>query len=251
LAPQLKPCLIFDADDTLWENNIYFEAAIGEFLELTAALIGPHSAVAPHPRAVLDILREIEIESIPRCGYGSCHFVNSLKETFHRIYAGRDGVEYLRGVDAIGERLINHPMVLMPGVAETLQTLRAGYRLLLFTKGEEDEQSGKVERSGLKHYFDQVVITREKHIDAYHELVERHVLDRDCTIMVGNSPRSDILPALDAGLWAVFVPHEHTWEFEHEAERLRHVMEVEPHPRLMVAQSITEITLLLRRVFPG
>ncbi|MBI2815823.1 MAG: HAD family hydrolase [Acidobacteria bacterium] len=250
MAPRRKKCLIFDADDTLWENNIYFEAAIEEFLDLTADLIGPTSTVAPHREAVLDILREIEIESIPRCGYGSCHFVNSLRETFRHLYTGTDGIEYLRGIDGIEERLINHPMVLMPDVAPTLEALRRSYRLLVFTKGDQEEQAGKVERSGLKHYFDEVEITREKHIDAYHELVERHILDRDCTIMIGNSPRSDILPALDAGLWAVFVPHTHTWDFEHEAERLRLVMKVEPHPRLLVAQSLSEIPSLLARVFP-
>ena len=246
-----RKCLIFDADDTLWENNIYFEAAIDEFLDLIGDLIGPASPIAPHRRAVLDLLNAIELESIPRCGYGSCHFVDSLRETFRRVYTGTDGVELLRGIDAIGDRLIHHPVDLIPDVSSTLETLRHNHRLMLFTKGDVEEQSSKVERSGLKHHFHHIEITREKDTDAYHELVARHILDRNSTLMIGNSPRSDVLPALEAGLWAVFIPHAHTWELEHEAERLRQVTEVEPHPRLLVAQSLSELPSLLAKVFPG
>lgn len=246
-----RRCLIFDADDTLWENNIYFEAAIEEFFDLIADFIGPTSIIAPHRQAVLDLLNAIELESIPRCGYGSCHFVASLRETFRRVYRGTDGVEHLRGIDRIGERLLHHPIDVMPEVASTLEALRPRYRLMLFTKGDAQEQSAKIERSGLKHHFDHIEIAREKDAAAYHGLVSRHLLDRDSTFMIGNSPRSDVLPALDAGLWAVFVPHPHTWELEHEAERLRLVTEVNPHPRLFVAQSLSDLPSLLAKVFPS
>jgi len=245
-----RKCLIFDADDTLWENNVYFEAAIEEFLDLIGDLIGPANSVAPHRRAVLDLLTEIERESIPRRGYGSIHFLHSLRDCFRRLYAGSDGIKYLRGIDQIGERLLGHPMDLIPSAEPTLELLRNQYRLMIFTKGDYDEQSSKVERSGLRHHFHHVEITREKDADSYRELVARHVLDRDSTVMVGNSPRSDVLPALDTGLWAVFVPHPHTWDLEHDHERLRFLTEVEPHPRLLVAQSLSELPSLLARIFP-
>jgi putative hydrolase of the HAD superfamily len=241
--PKTSRCLIFDADDTLWENNIYFEAAIEEFFHLTRDFVGPHNSIAADRKAVLDLLNELEVESIPKRGYGSRHFVNSLRETFRRIYRGPDGAEHYRAIDQIEHRLVSHPMEIMPGVSSALETLRLQYRLMLFTKGDFEEQSSKVERSGLKNHFERIEIADEKHTDAYHELVERHSLDRESTFMIGNSPRSDVLPALRAGLWAVFVPHAHTWTLEHE--------EIAPHPRLLHAQFLSDLPELLAKVFPS
>jgi len=249
-----KKCLIFDADDTLWENNIYFEAAIEEFLSLIGNIVSPANSISsngpvgPDRQQVLNVLNEVERESIPQWGYGSRHFINSLKETFRRILGESNGVAkngagHLGAIEEIGERLLHHPIDVMPGVISTLETLRGRYRLMLFTKGDFQEQASKVDRSGLKNHFDRIEIVEEKNIDAYHELVLRHLLDRESTFMIGNSPRSDVLPALGAGLWAVFVPHPHTWELEHE--------EVEPHPRLLVAQSLRELPSLLASVSPS
>ncbi len=243
--------LIFDADDTLWENNVFFEAAIDEFLGLVNRVVGPDHPIATDSEKVLHLLNEIELESIPRNGYGSRHFVNSLKETFGRLYHGPDAKAHLRIIDEIGDRLRNHPVHLMPGVGDLLEGLREHHRLLLLTKGEAEEQSSKVERSGLKHYFDHVEIVEEKDTAAYHRVILRHLLDPDHTFMIGNSPRSDVFPALDAGLWAVFVPHAHTWKLEHDEERLRFVREVEPHPRLLVAESLQELPVLLASVAPA
>jgi putative hydrolase of the HAD superfamily len=250
--PQATRCLIFDADDTLWENNIYFEAAIEEFLDLISDCIAPLNRIAPGRREVLDLLNEIESQSIPQRGYGSRHFVNSLRETFRRIFhgtgqggknGGGNGEGYLSGIDQIGDRLIHHPIDILPEVSSTLEALRRRYRLMLFTKGDYEEQSSKVARSGLEEHFDRIEIVREKDARAYHELVLRHSLERHSTFMVGNSPRSDVLPALKAGLWAIFVPHAHTWNLEHE--------DLSPHPRLLTAQSLGELPELLARVFPS
>jgi putative hydrolase of the HAD superfamily len=229
----MRKCLIFDADDTLWENNIYFEAAIEEFLNLVRPF-------ACGPQRVLALLREVEQELIPLRGYGSRNFIHALGETFRRLYDGKDGVDYHRGIERIGERLLNHPMQIMPEAQSTLQLLSARHRLMLFTKGDFQEQSSKLSRSGLQEHFAQVEIAIEKNTAAYHDLVLRHSLDRESTFMVGNSPRSDVLPALEAGLWAVFVPHPHTWELEHE--------EVKPHPRLLQAQSLRELPSLLQEL---
>src|SRR5258706_1944029 len=113
----MKKCLIFDADDTLWENNIYFERAIEEFLELILT-------IASDRERVLSVLNEVEKESIPLWGYGSRNFINSLGETFRRLYSEKDGAAYHSAIEQIGDRLLNHPMDVIPGVASTLETLR-------------------------------------------------------------------------------------------------------------------------------
>ena len=223
-------CLIFDADDTLWENNIYFQRAVQDFLDLVAPF-------APDRRQALHLLTQIERESIPQRGYGTRNFLDSLRETFLRLYTGDDGVAYLRGIEEIGDRLYHHDIELLPGVAATLELLQPRYRLLLFTKGDREEQQDKLNRSGLNQLFDRVEVVAEKNTTAYQELIRCHQLSQESTMMIGNSPRSDVLPALAAGLWAVFIPHPHTWEFEEEV--------VEPHPRLLVARSFPELPLLL------
>ena len=228
----MSKCLIFDADDTLWENNIYFLRAIEEFLKLIAPL-------APDRYGVLQVLSEVEKELIPQGGYGTRNFLRALLETFHRFYSGPDGRAYFQGIEQIGERLRRHPLELLPGVAFILQTLRHSHRLMLFTKGDSEEQSDKVRRSGLQDYFDCVEIVEEKNTLAYQRLIGGRQLLPQSTFMIGNSPRSDVSPALAAGLWAIYIPHPHTWELEHE--------QIEPHPRLLVASSIHEIPSLLTR----
>ena len=111
---------------------------------------------------------------------------------------------------------MDHPIEFLPDVPQTLQYLSTRHRLILVTKGAIEEQSGKIERSGLKEYFEATEIVAEKNSEVYDSLVEKHRLSRNSTWMIGNSPRSDINPALAAGLHAVFVPHGDTWILEHE-----------------------------------
>ena len=112
--------------------------------------------------------------------------------------------------------VLDHPIEFLPEVPQTLEYLSQQHRLILVTKGALEEQSGKIERSGLRKYFAATEIVGEKHPAAYLELVGKHGLTREATWMIGNSPRSDINPALAAGLHAVFVPHGDTWILEHE-----------------------------------
>lgn len=228
-------CLIFDADDTLWENNIYFLRAMEEFVRLLAPF-------APDSREIHRVLSQVERVHIPQHGYGSRNFIDSLQETFRRFYAGGDGRAYFRAIEQIGERLLQHPIELLPGVASTLEQLRPHHRLLLFTKGDREEQCGKLDRSGLRPFFEQVEVVEEKDVAAYQELIHRHGIRPECSAMVGNSPRSDVLPALAAGLWAVFIPHPHTWDMEEER--------VEPHERLLVTQAFSELPVVLGRAGP-
>jgi putative hydrolase of the HAD superfamily len=229
--------LLFDADDTLWENNIYFLRAIEEFV----ALLAP---VAPDPREVERVLTEVEHEYIPVRGYGSRNFIDALHEVFRRLHSGIDtraGAQtFSLAIEAIGERLLRHPVEPMPGVAMTLAALSERHRLLCFTKGDREEQSEKLERSGLRVYFERIEVVEEKDTPAYQKLIRRRALKPETTVMIGNSPVSDILPALAAGLWAVFIPHPHTWHREDGS--------VDPHHRLIVTQSFSELPQVLSAV---
>lgn len=201
--------LIIDGDDTLWENNVYFEQAIEAFTEFLA-----HSSLSREQvRAALD---EIELLNIRVHGYGSSAFARNLRQCYERL-AERDlRKEDLDHVMALGQRIVEQPMQVLPGVAETLAYLAARHELTLFTKGELEEQRLKVQRSGLEPHFDRVAVVPEKDADGYRRLVQEHGFDPARTWMVGNSPKSDINPALGAGINAVFIPHTHTWRLEAE-----------------------------------
>ncbi len=201
--------LIMDADDTLWENNIYFEQAIHSFMTFLDHSRLSHEEV----RAVLD-----EIERL--MGYGSANFTKSLVETYRRL-AEKDLLEEdIEQVRRFGEQIRAQPLQLLEGVQETLAYLSPRHDLFLLTKGDSEEQELKVERSGIEDYFKQVVIVPEKDVTTYHRIVSELQIDPQRTWMVGNSPRSDINPALAAGLNAVYIPHPHTWHLEHEDVQL-------------------------------
>jgi len=201
--------LIIDADDTLWENNIYFERAFDEFVEYL-----DHSTLsAPEIRDVLD---EIEFANAKIHGYGSLNFGRNLRQCYQHL-AERDVCEEdLDTVMSFAERILDCPMEVIAGVPETLEYLASRHDLTLFTKGHPDEQKLKIDRSGLGTYFGHTAIVKEKDVAAYRTLVERRGIDPSLAWMTGNSAKSDINPALEAGLNAVFIPHAHTWTLERQ-----------------------------------
>lgn len=197
--------LFIDADDTLWENNIYFEQAIHAFITFL-----DHSRLSREEvRAVLD-----EVERL--MGYGSTNFTKSLVETYRRLAEKDLQDEDIRQVRLFGEQIRSHPLQLLDGVKETLNYLSPRHDLVLLTKGDIEEQKLKVERSGIEAFFREVVIVPEKDVATYHRVISKVQVDPQRTWMVGNSPHSDINPALAAGLNAVYIPHPHTWHLEHE-----------------------------------
>src|SRR5581483_9519791 len=201
--------LIVDADDTLWENNIYFERAFDEFVEFLA-----HSAMKP--AQVRDVLDEIERANNKVHGYGTLNFAKNLRQTYEHL-AERDICEEdLRTVMGIAERILEAPMEVIEGVPETLAYLAEKHDLTLFTKGHPEEQRLKLDRSELGRYFGHTAIVKEKDAAAYLCLVRERGMEPERTWMIGNSPKSDINPALEVGLNAVFVPHAHTWILEHQ-----------------------------------
>jgi putative hydrolase of the HAD superfamily len=201
--------LLIDADDTLWENNIYFERAIARFI----SFLNHHEFSAEQVR---EVLNDMERECIVKHGYGLHSFAHALVDTFERLSVEPVTAELHAQINSFAHSIADHPVETLPEVPETLQYLSERHHLILMTKGAIAEQTGKVERSGLKKYFAAVEIVAEKDVAAYARVLEKYELEHDSTWMIGNSPKSDINPALAAGIHAVFVPHGNTWILEHD-----------------------------------
>jgi putative hydrolase of the HAD superfamily len=206
LSPQT---LLIDADDTLWENNVYFERAIAQFI----SFLNHHEFSAEQVR---EVLNDVERECIVKHGYGLHSFAHALVDTFEKLSPEPITPELHAQVMSFAGSIENHAIEFLPQVPETLQYLSERHRLILVTKGATEEQSGKIERSGVKKYFFAAEIVAEKKAPVYAGILEQYGLDPGSTWMVGNSPKSDINPALAAGLHAIFVPHGDTWILEHE-----------------------------------
>ena len=199
--------LLIDADDTLWENNIYFEQAIADFITFL-----DHKTHSPDE--VREVLYEVERENIRHHGYGIHSFATALVLCFEQLSVDSVTPELHERIRTIAYKIAEHPMEILPDVPETLAELAERHRLFMLTKGNITEQTGKVERSGLREHFTAIEIVSEKNAAAYHGVVEKYGLLRENTWMIGNSPSSDINPALEAGLHAVFVPYHNTWMLE-------------------------------------
>jgi putative hydrolase of the HAD superfamily len=200
--------LLIDADDTLWENNIYFERAIAAYISFLDHL--PHT-----PQQVREALNEAERETIRTHGYGLGSFTQSLIACFEHLTAGPINEHQHTLIRSFAQSIADQEIELLPGVAELLPELAARHRLILMTKGSQAEQADKLSRSGLGPHFSAVEIVAEKNPAAYADVVARHACAPHSTWMIGNSPKSDINPALAAGLHAVFIFHKDTWVLEH------------------------------------
>jgi len=202
-----RQTLLIDADDTLWENNIFFEKTIEHFVNQLEHL-GYTREYVRH------ILNETERRNIRQHGYGVRSFHRSLEDTYTKLAGNGSRREILQEIERIVTELENTPPHIMDGVPETLAYLAKRNRLILLTKGEAAEQAAKVERSGLQTYFDAIEIVIEKEPSTYERMIDQFKIVKSHGWMVGNSPRSDINPAMHSGLNAVFIPHSATWELE-------------------------------------
>ncbi|KJS55241.1 HAD family hydrolase [Streptomyces rubellomurinus] len=205
--------LIFDADDTLWENNVIFERVTDAFLDWVAA-----PAERERTRT---LLAGIEAANVPTLGYGAGSFRQSLADCLSRLNGDRTptAAELARIDDLLAPLTRRGGIELIPGVADTLAALAGRHHLLLLTKGDQEEQRAKVAASTIDHHFRGIHIVAEKSTGTYRELTAELALDPARTWMIGNSPKSDIAPARAAGLRTVFIPHEHTWVLEHQELR--------------------------------
>jgi len=223
----MRQHLIFDADDTLWENNIYFEQAFAQFCDYLN-----HSTLQPDEiRSVLD---EIEIVNNRIHGYGAVNFGRNLSQCYLKLAERAVDEHDLARIRAFAHQILYEEVQLMEGVAETLPLLAEQHELTLFTKGEPTEQNRKIDLSGLRPLFEHCEVVKEKNPDAYRRLAQVRGFDPDRTWMIGNSPKSDINPALEAGLRAVYVPHERTWTLERAEIR-------DPHGRLRTVRQFSDL----------
>lgn len=199
--------LIFDADDTLWANNVHFERVITDYLGWLA-----HPTL--EPAEIRGILDDIERANTVTHGYGSQAFLANLAECFDTLN-GRPvtDAEQLE-ISRLATALLEHRIELFPGVADTLVELGSRHDLKLMTKGHQQEQQRKVDASGLAGLFSSIHIVPEKNPDAYREVLASQSLSPESTWMIGNSPASDILPARAVGLRTVFIPAAETWVLE-------------------------------------
>jgi putative hydrolase of the HAD superfamily len=205
----MRLSLIIDADDTLWENNIYFERAFEEFVAFLA-----HSRLTA--TEIRDVLDEIEEANNKIHGYGTLNFARNLRQCYEHLVERDISQSDVKTVLGFAERILECPMEVIEGVPETLEYLALRHELTLFTKGHPEEQKLKIDRSGLAPFFNHTAIVKEKDATAYTNLVRERGMSPDGTWMIGNSPKSDVNAALEAGLNAVFVPHAHTWILERQ-----------------------------------
>jgi putative hydrolase of the HAD superfamily len=209
LSRHARQTLLIDADDTLWENNIYFERAITSFISYLDHRVHTAEEVRGH-------LNRVEHATVLSHGYGLHSFRRSLVTCFEQLTDIPLTSEKHRRIESFAQSIADQEIELLPNVDTTLADLATRHRLILVTKGDQDEQTDKLQRSGLAPHFSAVEVLPEKHRDAYISLATNHGCEGCNTWMIGNSPRSDVNPALSAGLNAIFIPHDFTWVLEHE-----------------------------------
>lgn len=202
-----RPAVIgFDADDTLWHNERFFRLTEARF----AALLSAHGAA----ETISARLLETERRNLRHYGYGIKGFVLSMIDTAIEVTGGKVETGAIAEILAYGREMSEHPVETLPHARETLARLQGTCRLVLITKGDLFDQERKVAASGLGDFFDAVEIVSEKTPDTYRHVFARHGGGASDAVMVGNSLKSDVIPALEAGAFAVHVPHELTWVLE-------------------------------------
>ena len=197
----------FDADDTLWQNEAFFRLTQDRFTDLLSDY-----AEAPH---LHDRLLAAERRNLGHYGFGIKGFVLSMIETAIEVTQARVPAAVIAEIMAAGRDMLAHPIELLPHAAETVTALSQRYRVILITKGDLLDQERKLAQSGLGELFHGVEIVSDKTPAVYAAIFARHGTGAAEGTMVGNSLKSDVLPMLAAGGWAVHVPHGLTWALEH------------------------------------
>jgi len=199
--------IAFDADDTLWINEPYFQQVEQRFCELLEDYLPQHSTSRE--------LLQIEISNLRLYGYGIKSFMLSMIETALKITDGSKLDPFIiEKIIAEGKAMLEHPIELLDGVAEVLTALKGKYRLVVATKGDLLDQERKLKKSGLEGFFHHIEIMSDKQEVDYQKLVQRLDIEADAFMMIGNSVKSDVLPVLNIGGHACHVPYHTTWEHE-------------------------------------
>lgn len=223
--------IAFDGDDTLWHNMPVFRLTEEWFQELLA----PYGS----DRVPIDLLTEREMHNLGIFGYGIKGFTLSMIETAIEVTAGKVTADDIQAIIDSGKRMLNHPVEVLDGVRAALQSLQPRFRLMVITKGDLFDQQSKIARSGLGELFWRTEIVSEKDPAAYERILAAHDIGPHEFMMVGNSLKSDILPVLEVGAYAVHIPYHITWVHE-QVER-----DVEPNERLRQLERISDLPHLL------
>ncbi|WP_170414702.1 HAD family hydrolase [Ruegeria atlantica] len=196
----------FDADDTLWHNERFFQLTQAHFAEL----LSDH-AERDH---LMDRLLAAEKRNIRQYGYGIKGFTLSMIETAIEVTEDRVPASVIRQLVEAGQEMLTHPIELLPHAREAIEAVAETHRVILITKGDLIDQERKLAQSGLGELFDEVEIVSEKSAQTYRNIFSRHGEGPDSAMMVGNSMRSDVVAPIQAGCWGVYVPHGLVWEVE-------------------------------------
>jgi putative hydrolase of the HAD superfamily len=218
--------ICLDADDTLWQNESYFQR--------TGALLAERLDAWADEARVAEHLDKVEHRNLPFYGYGAKGFVLSMVETAIELSAGEVPAETIAGILSLGKDMLTHPVEMLDGVADALDALAERGRLVLLTKGDLWHQEAKLAASGLGDRFTGVEIVSDKKPETYRRVFERYGARPEEAVMAGNSMRSDILPALEAGAWAAYVPFEIAWAHETADAPVG-------HPRYRELKSLAEL----------
>lgn len=202
----------FDADDTLWRSQDYFDEAQLEFERIVGAYVDLRDA------RVHERLYEVEKRNIAIFGYGVKGMVLSMIEASVEITAQRISASDLHRIVQLGKELLRHPVELLPGVREAVEAVAADHDVVLITKGDLFHQEAKVRQCGFAELFRRIEIVSEKDVATYARLLDEFGLPADRFVMVGNSLRSDIAPVLELGGWGIHVPYHTNWVHENEAD---------------------------------
>ncbi|NRG18933.1 HAD family hydrolase [Rhizobiales bacterium] len=226
----------FDADDTLWHNERFFKLTEERF----ATLLSDFTA-KEHLR---DRLLAAEKRNIRHYGFGVKGFTLSMVETAIEVTGGAVPAKIIGDILEAGREMLSHPVETLPHAQETLEALHGAFRLVLITKGDLFDQERKLAQSGLDRYFDAVEIVSDKQAETYERIFRSHGDGPERAAMVGNSLKSDVLPALRAGSHGVHVPHDLTWALEHAEEP-------QNDPRFHRIANLSELPLILDRLRPA
>lgn len=208
--PQNLTTIGFDADDTLWHNMKFYDLTEARFVEL----LRDHA----EPSHLAERLLEAEGKNLKLYGFGIKGFTLSMIETAIEVTEGRVPARVLGDILEAGREMLSHPVEVLPHAREAVAALAESHRLVLITKGDLFDQERKVAASGLGDLFDGVEIVSDKTADTYARVFTRYGDGPERSLMVGNSLKSDVVPALAAGAWGIYVPHDITWVMEHHEE---------------------------------
>ena len=218
--------IAFDADDTLWVNEPYFQETEHQFCALLEDYL-PHHTISQE-------LFKTEMQNLTLYGYGVKGFVLSMLETALRVSSNTISNSVLEKIIQYGKDLLERPIELLDGVEEALQVLKTRYRIVVATKGDLLDQERKLRKSGLENYFHHIEIMSDKQEADYSKLIRHLDIKPDEFLMIGNSIKSDVMPVLAIGGHGVHVPYHTTWAHE----KTVHAIE---HPNFRQVQSIKEI----------